>query len=388
MSAVKRVWSYGRWVALAGSLALLAGLMRDRLALLLLSPNGDFLQYWAAARLTLQDENPFILERVYALWRTTGWTADWALVMYNPPWVLALMLPLGALPAQMAWGVWQGLLLWVVFIAAGLSWRWYGGEARQQWVGWGLALTFMPALIAVRSGQLGTLVLLGALLWVAGVRYERAGLAGAGLALLTFKPHVLYLFWPAVLIWAWKGRRWQPLLALAGWLGLGMGVPTLFHPSLLGEYVQAVRTQPPSLWISPTWGTFLRLIWGPEYFALQFVPPAIGGAAYALYVWRRNASWDWLKELPGLILVSLITRAYGWTHDLVTLIPVVMAVAAPAARADRRTQLTLALGYLGATAVMWAGELALPQGDHWLVWLPLWWAGYYAWARRMLDKRE
>ncbi len=164
-----------------------------------------------------------------------------------------------------------------------------------------------------------------------------------------------------------------------------MVVPTLFHPSLLGEYAQAVRTRPPSLWISATWGAFLRLLFGWQYFALQFVPPAIGGAAYALYVWRRSATWDWVRELPGLILLSLSTRAYGWTHDLVTLIPVVMAVAAPALRADRRTQLRLALGYLIATAVMWLGR-HLAQSDHWLVWLPLWWAGYYAWARRLLAK--
>ncbi len=224
MSAIKQVWFYVRWVVLVGSLVVLIGLLRKHTALTLTPPDGDFLQYWAAARFTLQDENPFILERVYALWRTTGWTKDWALVMYNPPWVLGLMLPLGALPAQVAWGVWQVVLFGIIFFASVIGWRWYGGEARQQWVAWVLALTFMPSLLILSFGQLGALVLVGALLWVAGVRYERAGLAGAGLALLTFKPYVLYLFWPAVLIWCWKGRRWQPLLALAGWLaGIGDG---------------------------------------------------------------------------------------------------------------------------------------------------------------------
>ncbi len=160
-----------------------------------------------------------------------------------------------------------------------------------------------------------------------------------------------------------------------------MLIPTLVYPPLLREYVSAVRAQPPALWISPTWGAWLRLALGAEQFVWQFVPPLVAGVAYSVYAWRRRARWDWLAELPGLVLVSLITRAYGWTHDLVTLVPVLMAVFAPRTRAPRHVQWLVGAGFGVATALMWAGQLALPQGDHWLVWLPLWWAGFYAWTQ-------
>lgn len=380
MSTLKRMWAFVRWGLLFCGVALLLVLMRERAAQLIASPDGDFLQYWAAARLTLQGENPFILERVYALWRAEGWQQDWALVMYNPPWVLGLLLPLGALSARTAWGLWQGLLLALVLGAADVCWRWYGGAPRQRWVAWTVALTFMPALIAMRSGQMGVLVLSGLLVWVAGVRRGWDWVAGAGLALLSFKPHVLYLIWPAAVVWMMTTRRWRVAVAAVTCLALGAFLPSLWYPPLLRDYGIAVRTQPPSLWISPTWGTFLRLIWGPEKFFLQFVPTLLGGVGYTVYLWRRRASWDWLEEMPQLIALSLITRAYGWTHDLVTLIPVLIAGFVGATQGDVRALRRIGLAYGGATALMWAGQLLLPQGDHWLVWLPLLWAGWWWFA--------
>lgn len=377
-------WRKLRWAVLALALGVLVGLIQCHAPALVTSPNGDFLQYWAAARLVLAGENPFVWERVYALWRAAGWTRDWALVMYNPPWLLGLVLPLGALSAQVAWLVWLAGLTGLVFAVAEVSWRWYGGEARQRWVAWGVTLTFMPTLLAVTSGQTGPLVLAGLLVWVAGMRHRRDGLAGLGLALMACKPHVLYLVWPVALFGVVTARRWRVVAWTGLWLALGVGVPSVFYPLLLRDYLLAVRTQPPALWISPTWGTFLRLLWGPERFALQFVPSLIGGALYTVYAWRRRAAWDWLRELPGLVSVSLITRPYGWTHDLVTLVPALVAVAAPWLRAERGVRRRVALGFVAATALMWAGQLWLPQGDHWLVWLPLLWGGVVHGARRLV----
>lgn len=382
MRAVR--WQTLRWALLALSLAGLVGLMRSHAPVLVSSPNGDFLQYWAAARLVLAGENPFVWERVYALWRAAGWTRDWALVMYNPPWLLGLVLPLGALSAQAAWWVWLAGLTGLVFAATEVSWRWYGGEARARWVAWLVALTFMPTLLAVTSGQTGPLVLMGLVAWVEGMRRGRDGLAGWGLALMACKPHVLYLVWPVALITMATAQRWRVALWTGLWLALGVGVPSLFYPPLVRDYLRAVRTQPPALWISPTWGTFLRLLWGPERFALQFVPSLLGGALYTVYAWRQRATWDWLHELPGLVSVALITRPYGWTHDLVALVPALLAVAAPWLHAERGVRWRVALVFMAATALMWAGQLWLPQGDHWLVWLPVLWGGVVHGARRLV----
>jgi hypothetical protein len=88
-----------------------------------------------------------------------------------------------------------------------------------------------------------------------------------------------------------------------------------------------MANRPPAQWLSPTFGTVLRLVFGAEYFRLQFVPVALGLAWFAWHRWRNRRDWDWLEELPLVLLVSFATAPYGaWPFDMVLLLPAAFAL--------------------------------------------------------------
>src|SRR5260370_357358 len=60
--------------------------------------------------------------------------------------------------------------------------------------------------------------------------------AGPAPTLLAVKPHLAYLFWLALLLWAVQHRRWR---VLAGGAGAGLalvGIALVFDPLVLGHY--------------------------------------------------------------------------------------------------------------------------------------------------------
>ena len=54
---------------------------------------------------------------------------------------------------------------------------------------------FLPTLFALQSGQIGPLLLLGAVLFLECERRGWPVLAGAATVLLAIKPHLAYLLW-------------------------------------------------------------------------------------------------------------------------------------------------------------------------------------------------
>ena len=61
-------------------------------------PPDDFIEYWAAAKLTLDGENPYDPALLLPLQLANGRATDEAVMMWNPPWSLAVVLPLGLAP--------------------------------------------------------------------------------------------------------------------------------------------------------------------------------------------------------------------------------------------------------------------------------------------------
>jgi hypothetical protein len=313
-------------------------------------PLCDFVEYWAAGRLEASGQNPYDPEAMDRLERQAGRDTE-AILMWNPPWTLPFVVPLGLLDCRVARVLWLLLNFVVLGWCVDSLWHFYGGPREQRWASWLLTLFFLPAFVALVTGQISPLVLLGA---VGFLRAQRSGQdlrAGAWTVLLAIKPHLAYLFWPALALWAWQGRRGR---VVAGGLLAALtltGVALACNPEVLGQYWQTFTHRPPSQYRSPTLGAVLRLVFGEDRFGLQFLAMLPGLAWFVVYGLRHRRDWDWGRQMPPLLLISVLTTSYGaWLFDLVLLLVPVIAVGAAWQESPRRNRILAAALFLAINA--------------------------------------
>ncbi len=338
----------------------------------------DFVEYWAAGRLNLTGGNPYAPEQLRALQVEVGLSEDSAaIVMWNPPWTLTVVMPFGLLSYPTGRLLWLGLHFALILACADWAWRFYGGPVRRRWLAWIVAITFAPSLFVLNMGQIGTLILLGVVGFLYFSEKEQWWLAGASAALIAIKPHLLYLFWAALLLWALSRRRW-PVLLGGGLTGLAAtAIPLAINPGVISQYLQALMSEPPFYWASPTLGSVLRLLFGLDRHWLQFLPSVVGLVWFTLH-WRTHRhTWNWRDQMPLLLLVSIVTTSYGWEFDQVVLLLAVMQAAVWVFNHDRRAVKGLVLtAHLTITILAMAVNIVV--GDaFWYVWLaPAFLVGY------------
>ncbi len=331
----------------------------------------DFVEYWAAARLFLSGDNPYDTAALFETQRAVGWAKTQPLIMWNPPWILTLIAPFGLLSYSLGRVLWFFLQIALVLLGSGLLWRIYAPEAPTTWPGWVLGICFAPTLFAIRVGQLAPFFFLG---WVAFLWWERQRRdlwAGASLALITLKPHLLYLFWLFLALWVWQNRRWRIWGGLGLGLGFMIGLPALYSPAIIGQYLSLIAHSSPLYWGTPTWGALLRLILGVDKAWLQFVPPALGLLLGLYLAHRWGKGWRWEDAGPLVLLLSVITTAFGWSFDQVILLPAIIRSAIIARRSPLRWRIWRIAFILIEIAAL---GLNLKQADEiWYVWLaPAW----------------
>ena len=350
-------------LGLLGLLAVLAWQFRSLLTDPTVWPPDDYVEYWAAGRLQLAGADPYSPELLLPLQRAAGRPTDEAVMMWNPPWTLTYVMPVGALPARVGQLAWFLLGLGAILASVALLRATYATPDTAPRFGIAAAV-FVPVYLVLQAGQIGPLLLLGASGFAYFARRGQFALAGVAAVLLSTKPHLAYLLWAAMLADALARRRVSMLAA-----GVGVGlvtavVPLVANPDVYAQYFAAMRDHPPAEWVSLTPGTLLRVAFGPEHFGLQFVPVVLGLAWFAWHWWPRRRTWDWAAEVPTLLLVSFLTSPYGaWHFDLVLLLVVVLRRAGDPAAGRLRwaylgmNLLMLAVNVSGATSV-WYGWVA------------------------------
>jgi len=357
------VYRVMRWPLLIAAGAMLFALSER----ILTSPSfirlDDFVEYWAAGRLTLTGGNPYDPEQMLRLERAAGRPLEEAVMLWTPPWVLPLLVPFGALPYPLARSLWFLLQL------AALAWsgtqlsRSLHVRPARPWGVWALVFTFAPALHALKAGQI-TPLMLPALVEAMRAFPRHPFRAGLWSALLLVKPHLAYLVLLTLLAESIRQRKPGFALGLFAAVAGASALSGLLQPAVFEQYLHAWQHHPPADWATATLGGFLRLLIGPSYVALQFLPPLIG-----LGLWLRYRPS--ISEIPLWTLISLATAAYGWTFDLtlalVGLIPAFYHLISHSP-APRRLGLILAYGILDGVLLFtsmpqifyfWAGSVLL-----------------------------
>jgi hypothetical protein len=324
-----------KWIVVAGLLFLL-------ICFALTKPQQDFIEYWVSAHLLTAGANPYSLPTVFHLEKALGWSEPVPLMNLTPPWAMPLIAPIGLMKSYaVAWLLWVGSLTAVMWYATKLLLELYSGEKRifpkePRWREPILAFTFYHTVVCLKFAQITPFVLLGIAGFLWCDRRKRYGLAGACLALATFKPHLVYLVWFALLLWSWQTKKWRTLLSMTATIALLSAVGLLFRPSLAADYLALSRSGYTRIWPS-AFGAILRFPFGTlRAFPLQFVAPALGTVWFFFY-WRRHKDgWDWKAQMPLLITVSVMTTAYGWIFDQILLLVPIVAIAARYAHTEGR----------------------------------------------------
>ena len=370
------------WLAFGASLLILAYLA-PTLSKPEYIPVDDFVRYWAAGRLNLNGDNPYDPALIEQLQTEAGGQAPESgimPIMLNPPWALPLTMLFGWLDYPLSRLAWLMVNIALLLLCAEALWNYYDCPRRLRWVSWLVVFLFAPTISVLEKGQITPILLVG----ITGFIYftekrPNAWLAGISLALTTIKPQLIYLFGLSLLLWIIQKREWKVLVrAIACVFTLG-AIAVAFNPSVYAEYIYAMRFYPTSEWATPTIGTHLRYWIDLDKTWLQLIPLLIGFAFLARFRRKQGTVWDWHKETPWLLMVSLATTPYAWTYDLVLLAPALVQVVSWLLRDKRRWHNALILGFL---AILSALDLYLHRfwNDFWFVWLAPSLLAWYVWV--------
>jgi hypothetical protein len=195
----------------------------------------DFQAYWGASRLLSRSQNftdPDLLLEMEQ--NATGYDQAGPLLTWNPPWFLAWFLPFGVLSFHKASWLWFLANIAQVFASTVMLWQIFARRPdtlRRLWSGLIISFLFLPTLTAVLLGQVAALVLFGivAFLWFDGRR--QPFLAGLALALVTVKPHVVYLLLALVLLELIGRQQWRTLAGFSRHCWLARWWPSFYAPA-------------------------------------------------------------------------------------------------------------------------------------------------------------
>jgi len=327
----------------------------------------DFFQYWSAGRFVLEGGSPYDHQAFFEFQKSVGWENSIPFITWNPPWAIGLFLPFALLryaPAVMLWLFVQGAL---IVGSAILLWKRYSGSREGERLVVFMAVLFTPALLSIIFGQISGWLLVGVTLAVLGVEEDRAGFVGAGVVLMSVKPHFTFLLMLALL---WWGLRRRPLAFIAGssaCLLLLLAVPLTQRPTLIVEYLNTVLHSQPREYVSDTLGAGLRLLLGWNHFWVQFLPLSVGiGWLCREAVLHRGSITLEGDRIPLLALVSALVAPYGWLFDNVVAIPALVLVWSDLSRHGSRSTRSRFLGGF-------AGFCLLLLGLHVWLWDPMQW---------------
>lgn len=330
---------------------------------------GDFIAYWASGRLLLKGENPYSPEKVLLHQQAVGWSHKKPTIMYNPPWILPIVLPFCINNYLISKTAWMISMLSLVFVSVHLLWTLYGGKEDHRLWSLFLLLSFSPIIFMLVRGQIVPIILLG----IVGFLYfeikKRESLAVLFTILMAIKPHVLYLFWIAFFLWVLHQKKWSLLKILIIMGTTIILLPLILNPSVYNQYFYQMLNQDAAFkWKTPTISSLTTLWMGSDYRWIQYIP-IIGSILWLIPYWyKRRNKWEWSMQMPILLLISMITISYCWVSDFALLIIIIIQAAIWILDENKFIRIWLAIYFLINFAAYSIFLIFQLRGEHNLVW--------------------
>jgi hypothetical protein len=347
----------------------------------------DFGASWSAARLLCRGENSYNNRALLENERSAGWSMAEAVVPWNPPWALAIMIPLALLPFSFAKWVWIVINGLLILILADYWWNAYGGSREQRMASWLASVWYFPCIVALYFGQMSLFVLAGVTGMAWSLRRRKMEWLGFFILLASLKPHLLFPMWLFLIFWIARQKRWQILIRAGSGILSACIVVACLRPGIYHDYaLAATSVHSPAIWATPTIGTLLRVEFSDIPKWIIFLP-GICGVLLSMLLWkkwRENFSWD--LHLDPILLLSLATASYAWIFDWAILLPCLIRIFVWFQhRPAKQWASILGLVFI-MFAFVWAQARGLfPLGAAWFPWgLAL----VYGWARWRQDRLD
>ena len=360
----------------------------------------DFIEYWSSYQLFSRGQNPYAPELIQPIQEKLGRKEDVPLMMWNPPWLLAMMSPILRLPFDSAARAWilinAFFLLGSVFLISTIP----NTKKANFLPCLAAGVLFYPAWNCLYLGQVSLLMAfeLAGTIWA--LERKRDILAGIFLLPLTIKPHLVYLVVIALAWWIIRTRRYLVAISFALWfIGLLCLTAHLGQASALWFWFEKlVNPTSEQKFISVmSWKVATLVGWTREVIAAALgthvrwpvvVIPSASAISLLLYLIRKQKSMDWLEHLPPILCISLFTSPYGWVFDQSMLLIAAVALISHAfAITENRLQRLSVFSLLLGLQVLTVGMLYFGfDMHHHFFWFPLGLLCVWTWGKKLVEK--
>ena len=358
-------------VATLFAVVLVGGILRDPSYRAV--ERSDYMTYHVAARIVLAGDGACLYDKACQSDAQRELIGDepyferGALPFNSPPWLAALIVPLGLLPLQVGFVIFT--LLGLAVLAVG-AWCLTSGAGAVRMLGPLLVLTAWPTAMGAIRGQ-STILVAGLLaLSVAAARYR----SGVAMGLAALKPTMAPL-WAA---WQLLGGHWRAvgtaavvilLLLLLSVVVVSPHAVIAYPAHLLGVAEAGALGVHPEEMIN--WrGVAERLGVG----AWLVIVGSLATLALVAAVWLRTSSRS-LGAAAAFLATPLVIPHANQHEAILASVGVLLAIAAA-----RRLRAPLTAAAICVHAVLWTGPLLDAAASAWLLFgLQLAWLAAVAW---------
>ncbi len=324
--------------------------------------HNDFTQnVWLPSRLVLDGVNPYYppvaqVDAALGVYKQEFALFNVGAQYYSvyPLWLALFMTPFGALPLTIAMAVWRAanllLLLWGIAALLRKFNPAFKSNKSVALTALGVTLflgfIYRESILTLYLGQFAIVefgLLVGVLGWLVSSHELRGrrrawgdALAGVALVMLATKPQSVGLPIVLLCLWAISRRRFAIPLSAAASFALLLGVPAMFYPTSIGDWLSVVfgrgQAASQSEVSASVWGLAYQWLGADSPWRLVALALTIVGVAIILpWWWRdlRDKSSPMPMSLPLTLCMNSVISPYmlGYEHILL-LIPALLYIAA------------------------------------------------------------
>ena len=282
---------------------------------------GDFRPYWSASFLLANHQdfsdvsNMAYVERNY-----TSWNEPITMMAWFAPTGIIVLLPYIFFPFNKAAFLWLFTNILVVSISIFLLWN---KVKIHLWIPFITVFGFSMTLLSLYVGQVNTLVLLGLAILISLEKNKYDYLKGAGLILITIKPHLAIISLPLILLNYFRNKQWRILLGFFTTLIIMVMFLYILYPKWPISFWKLITSGMGSLRNSPTISGLLLVVFGESWGKWIWFPTII---LIIIYWFFRGERWNFRTMVDLSLILGLLISPLGWSYDQVILLVPVMRI--------------------------------------------------------------